>query len=364
MFKRLNVKLLKDIFVNELEGTFKRKKVLVDYLCNLFEQDELEKIIHERISVEDKIKLLRVYELKIVCSRYYTSDDNYMNLSNYHKLRRKDLLNIIKENELEEFVREFVPNVYEHGNLTITLTLGDVAENNVGMQQIGTLSDVGFNFDELYIISQKHEFIEFHDLSELLSSELQVDKACVIVIRSGTTNLFNINADDLLDNQLKLTPDKQYYDSKKNKVLDKKARHNLCFGSNTQKCDFDKGKGTIVSFEEVPLLNQIRTNLDIHFGEKSKDLFVEGNYYYDLENCGIGEHGDGERRKVIGIRLGHSFPLCYQWYHKNRRIGKRFKVILNHGDMYVMSEKAVGTDWKKSSIYTLRHCAGSEKYIF
>lgn len=26
--------------------------------------------------------------------------------------------------------------------------------------------------------------------------------------------------------------------------------------------------------------------------------------------------------------------------------------------MYVMSEKAVGTDWKRSSIYTLRHAAG------
>ena len=28
-----------------------------------------------------------------------------------------------------------------------------------------------------------------------------------------------------------------------------------------------------------------------------------------------------------------------------------------------MSEKAVGNDWRKSSINTLRHAAGCEKYI-
>jgi hypothetical protein len=28
-----------------------------------------------------------------------------------------------------------------------------------------------------------------------------------------------------------------------------------------------------------------------------------------------------------------------------------------------MCSKAVGTDWKRSSIYTLRHAAGCEKYI-
>jgi len=35
---------------------------------------------------------------------------------------------------------------------------------------------------------------------------------------------------------------------------------------------------------------------------------------------------------------------------------------LEDGDMYIMSEKASGFDWKKRSIYTLRHAAG-EKYV-
>lgn len=40
-------------------------------------------------------------------------------------------------------------------------------------------------------------------------------------------------------------------------------------------------------------------------------------------------------------------------------IGKRAEIILQHGDMYVMSEKAVGTDWQRPSKIELRHAAGS-----
>ena len=31
--------------------------------------------------------------------------------------------------------------------------------------------------------------------------------------------------------------------------------------------------------------------------------------------------------------------------------------------MYVMSEYAVGTNWKSRSVYTLRHAAGADKFI-
>ena len=88
------------------------------------------------------------------------------------------------------------------------------------------------------------------------------------------------------------------------------------------------------------------------------------HYYYDKYVCGIGFHGDSERRKVIGIRLGNgeSTPLHYQWFKNGEAIGERIILQLNGGDIYVMSEKAVGTDWKKRLIYTLRHATGCEKY--
>jgi hypothetical protein len=37
-------------------------------------------------------------------------------------------------------------------------------------------------------------------------------------------------------------------------------------------------------------------------------------------------------------------------------------LTLQAGDLYIMSDKATGNDWKKSSILTLRHAAGAAKY--
>jgi hypothetical protein len=98
------------------------------------------------------------------------------------------------------------------------------------------------------------------------------------------------------------------------------------------------------------------------FGEKARDLKAEGNYYYNLEKCGIGFHGDGERRKVIAARVGASMPIHYQWFHRFKPVGERFVIPLHDGDMYIMSEKAAGTDWKSSSILTLRHATGGPEY--
>ena len=46
---------------------------------------------------------------------------------------------------------------------------------------------------------------------------------------------------------------KSYKDKRRNKVLNKKARHNLCFADEAQKADFEKGLGTIVPFSILPI---------------------------------------------------------------------------------------------------------------
>ncbi len=56
-------------------------------------------------------------------------------------------------------------------------------------------------------------------------------------------------------------------------------------------------------------------------------------------------------------------PLHYQWFYKSKPIGNNYSVHVDPGDLYVMSEKAVGTDWHKKSILTLRHASGAAKYI-
>ena len=53
--------------------------------------------------------------------------------------------------------------------------------------------------------------------------------------------------------------------------------------------------------------------------------------------------------------------LHFRWY-KNHQPHQSCSFTLNSGDIYILSEKAVGCDGKKSSIFTLRHSAGCAKY--
>jgi hypothetical protein len=55
--------------------------------------------------------------------------------------------------------------------------------------------------------------------------------------------------------------------------------------------------------------------------------------------------------------------LHYQWFYDRKPVGKRIQLELNNGDVYIMSEKATGYDWKKRKIVTLRHGAGCPKFL-
>jgi hypothetical protein len=78
------------------------------------------------------------------------------------------------------------------------------------------------------------------------------------------------------------------------------------------------------------------------------------NYYDDTKTCYIGEHGDTERRKVIGVRVGETFPLHFRWYQRSAPISDFVSLELEEGDLYMMSEKAVGFDCKQRNARTLR----------
>jgi hypothetical protein len=253
---------------------------------------------------------------------------------------------------------------------TFSLTFGDVAENHRGMQKIGELSDSGFNFNDLKNIKNLFEtkgcICEIIHLHQLLNDEKlhSNNEAYILIIK----NAVNILLDDengknlLFQEQDILEKDTKAF--MYGRVVNKHARHNLCFSEECQEQDYEKGRGKVYAFNEVPLLNKIRERLGEYIGEKGQNLQAEGNYYYDIKKCGIGYHGDTERKKVAAIRLGATIPLCYTWYHNNQNISDIIKLNnIEHGDMYIMSEKATGFDWKSKTKYTLRHAAGCEKYI-
>ena len=298
------------------------------------------------------------------------NDLNDLNVLN-KDVKQDDEVKIVKKKKvtIENFIEVKKSNIENIFSKTFTLTFGDQGENHTGMQKIGALIDKGFTVKEVNdikkIFEEKGYTTEYYCLNDILKGvDEKVEEAVIVVVRNGLNMLL-----DELDDGLNLffkEQDLLKKDSKalmRGRVVNKHARYNLCFSDFSQEADFEKGKGTVVDFKEVELLNKVRKNISKYFGEKCSDIIAEGNYYYDPSKCGIGYHGDSERKIVIGVRVGKEMPLCFRWYHRSEIVSETLKIMLGHGDIYFSSEKAVGFDWKKSSKYTLRHAAGCDKYI-
>lgn len=260
---------------------------------------------------------------------------------------------------------------------TFTLTYGNCAENHKSMEIIGNHLDSGLTKQDLdqaqtYFSNLGAKCI-LYNLNDLISGVIpkaqadEIQEAYLLVVKQGVNYLLsksstNDRASDLYLEQECLEKDTKAF--MYGRVVNKKARHNLCFSDFTQEPDYENKKGTVIHFDSVPLTKKIRKMLPkVISNPIVKKLQCEGNYYYDINKTYIGMHGDTERQIVIATRLGGDFPLYYHWYYQGEKVGKLFECVLSHGDMYFMSDKAVGHDWKKSYIYTLRHGAGPKSLI-
>ncbi|KYQ91244.1 hypothetical protein DLAC_08174 [Tieghemostelium lacteum] len=292
---------------------------------------------------------------------------------------------------------------------TYTITFGDVAENHVNMEKLGSMSDQDEKDDEnedededdknddesesdeeeeeekkdksnskkrktlnnktkdsrtskkIKSIKKgsKEEVEEVDENEKEKKSNVLYNEAYLLIIRNGLSAICDTN--EFHKEQKKLEKDKKAF--MYGRVVNKTARHNLCFiDGPSRDPDYEKGMGRVVSFNDCPLLKKTRETFKEILNEKCNELVAEGNYYYDINKCGIGWHGDAERSKVIAIRTGASMKICFNWFLDSKSIGTKYEQFLNHGDIYVMSEFAVGNNWKKKKIPTLRHSAGSPKY--
>lgn len=247
---------------------------------------------------------------------------------------------------------------------TITLTLGENSENHVGMkkQGLGKLADKGFDIKDLKKIKKNFEdvdckckLIKLNDAldDEESDSDDEVEDAYLLIIRKGVDALINETkykgkeADDVFNEHVILNWDKKYFDTRRQKVLNKHARYNLCYSNESVEPDYKNKQGRVISYDNIPITKAILKKFKEFFGDKAENLEMEGNYYYDIKKCYIAGHGDSERKIVIAMRLGASINLHYQWYYKTKKIGKQLTYQLHNGDIYVMSEKATGYDWKK-----------------
>ena len=252
---------------------------------------------------------------------------------------------------------------------TYSLTVGNGGENHTGMEFIGSMRKKGEGWD-LERLQYAKGILEdvfnlevvIYNLNELLDDvEIEgkePEPAYFMLVK-------NFLAPKVHEKYLKELGsydwDDKYFDTRRKKVLNKHARTNVCYGETHRDSDFENKKGTIISYEESPLVFRLKQVVEILM--KDHDLIVEGNKYLNVKKNGIGPHGDTERVVVACLRVGEMMPMKYGWFHKSKVVGKTLTVDVPGGSLYFMSEKAVGADWKSRSKYTLRHAAGAPKYL-
>jgi hypothetical protein len=246
-------------------------------------------------------------------------------------------------------------------SVVFTITAGNAGENHAGMEMIGTKWAAGMGHTVADLEAFQDTFTKTGATTELvyLSKGLpDLPPAAVLVIKKGVDVLLGAGAKEaLFAEQAALKKDEKAF--MRGRVVNKKARHNLCFAAEGHPPDYEAGKGTVVAYRDVPHTKALIEAMEATFTTKGPHgLIAEGNYYYDLKKCGIGFHGDKERVVVYAARLGAPMPLHFQWFHRSEPLGERMVIPLEDGDVYIMSEKAVGADWMCSSKKTLRHATG------
>ena len=313
-----------------------------------------------------------VYFEKVIttlsCIRYcptpleiYFHPINYLGPTKPRGFEEKDL-----KGTLDRFMRQNLTIMARNLKRTYTVTFGDVAENHARMQKVGKLADNGYPCSKLEQLALKLKSTcdlecEIVQLDRFWKGDEdeKVGEASVLVIRRGVQHILgDVDTSSLMAEHDGLTMDKHAL--MRGKVVNKHARWNLCFAEEDQDPVYQDGKGRIVAYRRVPLTSCIREKVS-EWLEDDK-LNGEANYYYDISKCGIGYHGEAERRKVVAMRMGESMPLYFQWFQRSKPVGDRVKIELHDGDMYVMSEAAVGFDWLKKIKPTLRHSTGCDKY--
>jgi len=256
-------------------------------------------------------------------------------------------------------------------NPTWSLTIGNGGENHTGMEFLGNLRKKGQGWDLARLLYAKDVLenifdkqVDLYNLNEECLEGVTIPKASkpkdayLMVVRGFLTDRVHKN---MIKELGSYKWDRKYWDTRRQKVLNKLARANVCYGKEGRAANYAEGKGTIIGFDQSPLVGNLLQVIEILM--KDEGLIVEGNQYDDVSKNGIGPHGDTERVCVACLRVGASMPMKFGMFWNCKVRGKPFETIINGGDLYFMSEEAVGAEWKSRSKWIWRHCAGAPKYL-
>jgi alkylated DNA repair dioxygenase AlkB len=251
--------------------------------------------------------------------------------------------------------------------LRYAITFGEVAVLHVGGGQVGEARrERGFSVAELRAVAVRANDLgceaELVMVSDALPPQLrEANEAATLVLRDGAQLLLRdvpSALDALLGEQRGVAYDEMFFD--RGRLKHKRARHNVVFGPQGRTHSEDYRECTIMPFASVPVLDRFRRALPGLLGDGACGLCAEGNRYF-ARGSGIGFHGDSERKVVICLSLGASSVLRYHWRMpgSSEHTLQPVDIRVSHGDVYVMSEKATGWDWRRRSRVRVVHAAGA-----
>lgn len=254
---------------------------------------------------------------------------------------------------------------------TWSLTIGNGGENHTGMEFLGNMRKKGQGWDVDRLLYAKEimesifdKQVDLYNLNKECLEGVTIPEgqkpkdAYLMVVRGFLSDRIHQNMIKELGSYVW---DRKYWDTRRQKVLNKLARANVCYGKEGRQANYAEGKGTIIGFDKSPLVGNLLKVVEILM--RDKHLIVEGNQYDDVSKNGIGPHGDSERVCVSCLRVGESMPMKFGMFWNCKLRGKPFETLINGGDLYFMSEEAVGAEWKSRSKWVWRHCAGADKYL-
>ena len=221
-------------------------------------------------------------------------------------------------------------------NPTWSLTVGNGGENHTGMEFLGNLRKKGQGWDLDRLLYAKGilenvfgKTVELHNLNEACLEGVTIPEASkpndayLMIVRDFLTP----EVHEAFKAEMKSYEwDRKYWDTRRQKVLNKLARANVCYGKTGRVANYKEGKGTIIGYDQSPLVGKLLQTVEILM--KDQDLIVEGNQYDDVSKNGIGPHGDTERVCVSCLRVGASMPMKFGMFWNCKVRGKPLKPLL------------------------------------
>lgn len=226
----------------------------------------------------------------------------------------------------------------------------------------GQMAPTGYSAEALRAIANTvtDYSLEIVELTPYCQASGAAD-ACLLVVRNnGKNTTLATLADQCLQEAKSIQYDTWLW--ARGKLVNAHGRHHVSVAPVAAAGDPATGKHTTLAWSEVPVLQHMLNDLKRAFlPDREHCDHASVVRYPDIVKGGIGWHGDGERKRTTVQRLGDNSsrrPLAFQWYLRFEPVSDPISVNLNHGDLVIYSEKAVGTDWKSSSFPTLRHATG------